>query len=77
MCVHCLVRMGDCTTSLMSQFEFRGGALIKSESFGLYLIYCSILYTYILEVIQDFLIQLHVKPTKVPTICNNLSQKFF
>ena len=33
--------------------------------------------TYVVEVIQDFLIQLDVKPTKVLTINNNLSQKFF
>ena len=33
--------------------------------------------TYILEVIQGFLIQLHIKPTKVLTKNNYLSQRFF
>ena len=33
--------------------------------------------SYVVEVIQGFLIQLHIKPSKVPTISNDLSQKIF
>ena len=43
----------------------------------------NIVYTFLytgiqsLEVIQDSWIQLHIKPVKVPTISNDLTQKFF
>ena len=57
-----------------------------SLSFGLIRMLCtskklrkplSLVPTYLLEVIQDYRIPLHIKPVKVPTISNDLSQKFF